>query len=316
MSDVEYILKRMLTAALVVIATSFLTFCLLSAAPGDTAEVILKRVFVGEIEYNPTESEVHAVKDVFGLNDPAIISYFKWLWKAMHGDFGNSYVSGLPVFNEILARFPATALLAITSTALSVIIAIPLGILSAARQNTAIDYVCLAYSALFIAIPNFWFALILILIFSLYLGVLPVAGFGSPAHLVLPSVTLATSMSAITVRLTRSSLLEVLNQDFILTAKAKGLGEKTILYKHALRNALIPVVTIVGIQMGHLLSGTVIVETVFGWPGIGKLLADSIEARDIPMIQGCVVFIAAMFSIVNFLVDLSYRFLDPRVKYD
>lgn len=208
-------------AALVVIATSFLTFCLLSAAPGDTAEIIIKKVLVGEIEYNPTESEAQAVKDVFGLNDPAIISYFKWLWKAMHGDFGNSYVSGLPVFNEILARLPATALLAITSTALSVIIAIPLGILSAARQNTLIDYACLAYSAFFIAIPNFWFALILILIFSLYLGLLPVAGFGSPTHLVLPSVTLAMSMSAITVRLTRSSLLEVLNQDFILTARLK-----------------------------------------------------------------------------------------------
>lgn len=313
---VEYILKRLLMAIFVVIATSALTFCLLSASPGDTAEIIIKKVLVGEEEYNPTKTEIQTVKDVFGLNDPAIIRYFKWLWKAIHGDFGYSYVSGLPVFNEILVRLPATALLAISSTILSIMIAIPLGVLSAAKQNTAVDYVCLAYSAFFIAIPNFWFALILILIFSLYLGILPVAGFGSFAHLILPSITLATSMSAITTRLTRSTLLEVLRQDFIVTAKAKGLGENVILYKHALRNALIPVITIVGIQMGHLLSGTVIVETVFGWPGIGKLLADSIEVRDIPMIQGCVVFIAAMFSIVNLLVDLSYRFLDPRVKYD
>lgn len=210
---------------------------------------------------------------------------------------------------------PATALLAFSSTILSILIAIPLGVLSAYKQNTPLDYACLAYSAFFISIPNFWFALILILIFSLYLGILPVAGFGSLAHLILPSITLATGMSAITTRLTRSSLLEVLGQDFIVTARAKGLSESVILYRHALRNALIPVVTIVGIQMGHLLSGAVIVETVFGWPGIGKLLADSIEARDIPMIQGCVVFIAAMFSIVNLLVDDSYRFLDPRVKY-
>ena len=313
---IEYVLKRLLMAILVVMITSAITFCLLSASPGDTAEIIIKKVLVGEEEYNPSKSEIQTVKDVFGLNGPAIVRYSKWLWRVLHGDFGNSYVSGLPVFNEILVRLPATALLAISSTILSIIIAIPLGVLSAAKQNTAIDYACLAYSAFFIAMPNFWFALILILIFSLYLGVLPVAGFGGLEHLILPSITLATSMSAVTTRLIRSSLLEVLSQDFIVTARAKGLSENVILYKHALRNALIPVITIVGIQMGHLLSGTVIVETVFGWPGIGKLLADSIEVRDIPMIQGCVVFIAAMFSIVNLLVDVSYKFLDPRVKYE
>ena len=302
-------------AVLVVIVTSALTFCLLSASPGDTAEIIIKKILIGEEEYNPTSGEIQTVKDVFGLNDSAIILYFKWLWNAVHGDFGRSYVSGLPVLTEILIRLPATAILAFFSTILSIIIAIPLGVLSAARQNSPLDHACLAYSAFFIAIPNFWFALILILIFSLYLGILPVAGFGSPSHLVLPSITLATGMSAVTARLTRSSLLEVLGQNYITTAKSKGLKETTILYRHALRNALIPVITIVGIQMGHLLSGTVIVETVFGWPGIGKLLADSIEVRDIPMIQGCVVFIAAMFSLVNLLVDLSYRLLDPRVKY-
>jgi peptide/nickel transport system permease protein len=310
-----YLLKRLLMAALVVMATSALTFCMLSASPGDTAEVIIKKILVGEEEYSPTKQEIQTVKDVFGLNGPAIVLYFRWLWNAIHGDFGCSYVSGLPVLKEIVARLPATALLALTSTTLSVLITIPLGVLSAARQNSLLDYACLAYSAFFISIPSFWFALILILIFSLYLDILPVAGFGSLAHLVLPSITLATGMSAVTTRLTRSSLLEVLGQDYITTARAKGLNENTILYKHALRNALIPVVTIVGIQMGHLLSGTVIVETVFGWPGIGKLLADSIEVRDIPMIQGCVVFIAAMFSIVNLLVDVSYRLLDPRVKY-
>lgn len=302
-------------AIFVVLATSALSFFLLSASPGDTAEIIIKKVLLGEENYNPTKEEVEKVKDIFELKDPAAILYIKWLWRAIHGDFGRSYVSGLPVLKEILMRLPATALLAISATVLSVMIAIPLGVLSAIRRNTITDYACLAFSVFFIAMPNFWFGLILILIFSLYLGITPVSGFGGPQHLTLPSITLATGMAAITARLTRSSLLDVLSQDFIVTARAKGLSERIILYRHALRNALIPVVTIVGIQMGHLLSGTVIVETVFGWPGIGKLLADSIEARDIPMIQGCVVFIAAMFSLVNLLVDLSYRFLDPRIRY-
>jgi peptide/nickel transport system permease protein len=204
-------------------------------------------------------------------------------------------------------------MLAFSASALSVVIGIPLGILSASKRNTPIDYALLAYSAFFLAMPNFWLALILILVFSLKLGILPVSGLGIP-NLILPSLTLATGMSAVTLRLTRTSILEVLTQDYIIAARSKGLKEHQILYRHALRNALIPVVTIVGIQLGHLLSGTVIVETIFGWPGIGKLLADSIEARDIPMIQGCVVFIAALFSLVNFLVDISYAILDPRVR--
>ncbi|AEH45519.1 binding-protein-dependent transport systems inner membrane component [Thermodesulfatator indicus DSM 15286] len=310
-----YLLKRLFIAVLVVVATSALTFFLLLASPGDTAEVIVKKILVGEEEYSPTKQEIEQVKDVFELNAPGVVLYLKWLSKAVHGDLGCSYVSGLPVTQEILTRLPATALLAITATLLSVIVAIPLGILSAARPNSFWDYACLTYSAFFISVPNFWLALILILFFSLYLDLLPVAGFGSLAHLILPAITLAAGMSAITVRLTRASLLDVLRQDYIITARAKGLAEKTILYRHALRNALIPVVTMIGLQIGHLLSGTVIVETVFGWPGIGKLLADSIEVRDIPMIQGCVVFIAIMFSLVNILVDFSYRFLDPRVKY-
>ena len=308
-----FVFKRFLISIFVVIATSALTFCLLSASPGDTAEVIVKRILVGDIEYAPEQQEITSVRQVLGLDQPVIVLYVNWLWKALHGDFGRSYVSGLPVFDEILIRMPATALLALSASLISVAIGIPLGILSASRRNTPVDYALLAYSSFFLAMPNFWFALVLILIFSLKLGILPVSGFGFP-NLILPSITLAMSMSAVTLRLTRTSILEVLTQDYIITARSKGLKEQQILYGHALRNALIPVVTIVGIQLGHLLSGTVIIETIFAWPGIGKLLADSIEARDIPMIQGCVVFIAALFSLVNFLVDVIYAVLDPRVR--
>ena len=220
------------------------------------------------------------------------------------------------MLGEILVRLPATVELAIAATILSLLVAIPLGVISAAKQNSKVDYSSMALATFFISMPNFWLGLVLILIFSLHLDLLPVAGYGGLDHLILPTITLCAGMMAVTVRLTRSSVLEVLRLDYITTAKAKGLGDGRILYRHVLKNAMIPVITIVGLQLGYLLGGTVIVETIFAWPGIGKLLIDSINARDIPMIQGCVVFIAIIFSLVNMLVDISYYFLDPRIKYE
>ena len=311
-----YIAKRTAIAVFVVFATSALTFFLLSLIPGETAVTIIQRVFVGDVTYNPSQMEIEATEEIFQLGDPLWMQYLYWLHNALHGDFGTSYISGRPVLSEILVRLPATVELAIAATILSLVVAIPLGMISAARQNSKTDYSSMALATFFIAMPNFWLGLILILIFSLHLDLLPVAGYGGLDHLILPAITLGAGMMAVTMRLTRSSVLEVLRLDYITTARAKGVDEKRILYRHVVKNAMIPVITIVGLQLGYLLGGTVIVETIFAWPGIGKLLIDSIDARDIPIIQGCVVFIAIIFSLVNLLVDLSYYFLDPRIKYE
>jgi len=311
-----YIAKRIAIAIVVVLVVSSLTFFLLSTMPGDTTVTIIQKIFIGDPEYNPSQQEIEATKKMFNLGQPLWVQYLRWLNKALHGDFGVSYISGRPVLSEILVRLPATATLAIVATVISLLISILLGVLSAVRQNSPIDYACMAFSTFFIAMPGFWLGLILILVFSLKLNLLPVAGYGGFKHLILPAVTLVAGMAAVTMRLTRTSVLEVLRLDYVRTARAKGLDEKTVLYRHVLKNALIPVVTLVGLQLGHLLGGAVIVETIFAWPGIGKLLVDSIDARDIPMIQGGAVFMAVVFSVVNLLVDLSYRFLDPRVRYE
>jgi len=311
-----YIARRSAVAVLVVLAVSSLTFFLLSVMPGDTAVTIIQKVFVGDPEYNPSQMEIEATKKMFNLADPLWVQYLRWLDQARRGDFGTSYKSGRSVANEILTRLPATVMLATVATAISLLVAIPLGVLSAVRQNSGADYAIMAFSTFFIAMPGFWLGLILILVFSLKLDLLPVAGYGGFKHLVLPAVTLGAGMTAVAARLARTSMLEVLRLDYVRTARAKGLAEKTILYRHVLKNALIPVVTLAGLQLGHLLGGAVIIETIFAWPGIGKLLVDSIEARDIPVIQAGAVFMAVMFSLVNLLVDLSYRFLDPRVRYE
>lgn len=311
-----YIAKRTAIAVFVVFATSALTFFFLSLIPGETAVTIIQRIFVRDVTYIPSHAEIEATKHMFQLGNPLWMQYLHWLSNAFHGDFGTSFYSGRAVLSEILVRLPATIELAIAATVLSLLVAIPLGVISAARQNSKTDYSSMALATFFIAMPNFWLGLILILIFSLHLDLLPVAGYGGLEHLILPTITLGAGMMAVTMRLTRSSVLEVLRLDYIRTARAKGLDEKRILYRHVLKNAMIPVITVAGLQLGYLLGGTVIVETIFAWPGIGKLLVDSIDARDIPIIQGCVVFIAIIFSLVNLLTDISYRFLDPRIKYE
>jgi peptide/nickel transport system permease protein len=220
------------------------------------------------------------------------------------------------VLDEILTRLPATVELAIAGMLVSLIIAIPVGIISATKQYSIVDNVSMLGALLGVSMPNFWLGLLLILLFSLHLGWLPVFGRGGIEHLILPAITLGTGMAAITTRLVRSSMLEVLRQDYIRTARAKGLNEKTVIGKHALKNALIPVVTVVGLQFGFLLEGAVIVEVIFAWPGMGRLLVDSIFARDFHVIQGCVLFIAVMFVLFNLLVDISYAYIDPRIRYE
>jgi peptide/nickel transport system permease protein len=250
-----------------------------------------------------------------GLDAPIYVQYAKWLKHIIHGNWGRSLITGEPVLDKILTRFPATFQLALVSMIIYLLIAIPIGILSAVKQNSAMDYLCMTGAILGVSMPNFWLALLLILLFSVHMGWLPVCGKGGIEHLILPAITLGMGMAAITTRLTRSSMLEVLRQNYIRTARAKGLSEKLVIGKHAFKNAMIPVVTIVGLQFASLLEGAVIIETIFAWPGIGRLLVDSIFARDFPMIQGCTLFIAMIVVLANLIVDISYAYLDPRVRY-
>jgi len=309
-----YISKRLAATVLVVVAASMLTFLILNLAPGVTPVLILKYAFIG-LEEAPTDSEIAAITERLNLNAPLYKQYFWWFKEVLGGNLGTSYVYGLPVSTLLLSKLPATALLAVASTVISLLISIPLGTVSAIKRNTLIDHFCRLGALSAISMPNFWLGLILIIIFSLKLDLFPVTGYGKMEHLVLPCLTLGAGMAAVTTRIMRSSMLEVLSQDYIVTAKAKGLSETTIIFRHAIRNALLPVVTVAGLQFGHLLGGSVIVETVFAWPGVGKLLVDSILARDIPLIQGCILLVATAYALVNLFVDLSYALLDPKIRY-
>lgn len=296
----------------ILLGVSIITFFIMYLVPGDPAEIIAIEQFGVEV----SRETIECVRTNYGLDLPVYIQYFHWLINILQGDFGYSYCTDRPVLNEILAKLPATIQLAIAGTILSLTIAIPIGVISATKQYSVIDNLGMTGALIGVSMPNFWLGLLLILFFSVYLGWLPVFGRGGIEHLILPAITLGTGMAAITTRLTRSSMLEVLRQDYITTAKAKGLSEKIIVWKHALKNALIPVVTIVGLQFGGLLEGAVIVETIFAWPGVGRLLVDSIFARDFAMVQGCVFFMAIIYVLVNLMVDISYAYLDPRIRYE
>jgi len=308
----KYILKRLLLVFVVVLGVTVVTFSAMQSAPGDPAEMIA----VARYGEDLTQEEIEWVRVTEGLDAPVYIQYLRWLGHVLRLDLGKSLVTYEDVLEEILTRFPATLVLATSSLILSLLIAVPTGIISAVRRNTIVDNACMTGALLGVSMPNFWLGLLLIWLFALSLGLLPSFGYGGINHLILPTITLGTSMAAITTRLTRSSMLDVLNQDYIVTAKAKGLDERTILLKHALKNAMLPVITFVGLQLGFLLGGAVIVETIFAWPGIGRLLVDSIYARDFALVQGCVLFIAVIFALANLAVDILYAYLDPRIRYE
>ncbi|MCW3138375.1 MAG: ABC transporter permease [Methanophagales archaeon] len=308
----KYVLKRLLLVFVVVLGVTVVTFSAMHFAPGDPAEIIA----VARYGEDLTQGEIEWVRATEGLDAPVYIQYLRWLEHVLHLDLGKSQITHEDVLEEILTRFPATLVLAISSLILSLLIALPTGIISAIRKNTIVDNACMTGALLGVSMPNFWLGLLLIWLFSLSLGLLPSFGYGGIKHLILPTITLGTSMAAITTRLTRSSMLDVLNQDYIVMAKAKGLDARTILLKHALKNAMLPVITFVGLQLGFLLGGAVIVETIFAWPGIGKLLVDSIYARDFALVQGCVLFIAVIFALSNLAVDIIYAYLDPRIRYE
>ncbi len=302
----KYIIKRLLLLIPVILGVTFIVFFIMHLTPGDPAKIAL-----GE---NAPQEQVDKMREEMGLNDHFLIQYANFVKKAATGDFGRSYDTKKPVFDEVFSRFPATLKLTIAGIIIAVLIGIPVGIISATKQYSILDYTTMILALLGVSMPNFWLGLMLILLFSVRFGILPSGGSGSFAHIILPAITLGTGVAAIITRMTRSSMLEVIRQDYIRTARAKGVAENVVINKHALKNALIPIVTVIGLQFGYLLGGAVLTETVFTWPGVGRLLVEAIKRKDTPTVLASVVFLSVTFSIVNLLVDILYAYLDPRIK--
>lgn len=310
----HFLLRRIFFMGAVIVGVTALTFLMMSLTPGDPAAIIAASRYGGPESLSAELIEWVKLQD--GLDAPIYVQYARWMGHIFHLDLGRSLITDDSVLDKILSRFPATFLLAMASMIIYLLISIPLGIASAVKKDSAIDILGTIGVLMGVSMPNFWLALLLILIFSIYLGWLPVCGYDGINCIVLPAITMGFSMAATTTRVVRSAMLEILGQNYIRTARAKGLKESIIIGKHALKNAMIPIVTLVGMQFASLLEGAVVVETIFAWPGVGRLLVDSINQRDFPMIQGCVLFIAFVFVSVNLLVDCTYAYLDPQIRYN
>ncbi|MBA3320550.1 MAG: ABC transporter permease [Pyrinomonadaceae bacterium] len=306
----QFVLIRILSLFPLWIGISVLAFVLSNLAPGDPATVIAHRLS----DAPPSEEQIASIRREYHLDDPMPVRYARWLGGAARGDLGRSYRTKEPVFNELAAHFPATLQLACVALVIALVIALPLGVLAAVRRGSWLDHGARVGALLGASLPSYWLGYLLILIFALGTGWLPVAGREGAGAAVLPALTLGLGTAATLARLTRSSLLEVLGEDFIRTARAKGLSERAVVWRHALRGALIPVLTVTGIAFGHLLGGAVIVESIFAWPGIGNLLVNSIYDRDYPMIQGFVLFMGTVFTLLSLVADLSYLWIDPRIR--
>ena len=303
-----YILRRLISIIPVLFGISLILFFLLRALPGDPAQVI-----AGELA---TQQEVKLIRQQLGLDEPVYVQYAKFLTRLVQFDLGKSTRTQYPVIQEIAPRLLNTVILAVAATVLACLLGIPAGIIAAVRPYTAMDMVVTALALFGMSMPAFWLGLMLIIIFSVKLKLLPVGGSGGFLYLILPAVTLAASLIAVVARNTRSAMMEVLAQDYITTARSKGLREKLVILRHGLKNAFIPVITVVGLQFGSMLGGTVLTETVFAWPGLGRLLISSILARDYPVIQGAILIFALLFVLTNLIVDLTYVYFDPKVRYE
>lgn len=290
----------------VIIGISFLLFAVMNLTPGDPARLIL-----GEYAL---QSDVDKLREEMGLNENFFVRYGNYLKDAVRGDLGESYMMGLPVSEVVLSRFPTTLKLATGAMLIAVLIGIPVGIISAVKQYTIIDTLSLFSSLLLTSMPGFWLGLMLILLFALKLDLLPAIGSDSWVNFIMPSITLAAATLAILIRMTRSTMLEVIRQDYIRTAKAKGAEGKRIVFKHALRNALLPIITVIGINFGIQLGGSVIIENVFAIPGIGSLMIDSVKMKDAPIVLASVMLVALLGGLVNLAVDIMYIYIDPRIK--
>lgn len=290
----------------VVIAVTFVVFFIVSLSPGNIAAMI-----IGD---GATKESIEELTEEMGLNDPIIVQYGRYVTNLLKGDMGKSYSTGKDVSAEIGSRFPNTLKLTILSIIISVAISITIGVISATKQYSIFDYVGMILALIGISMPSFWFGLILIIQFSLKLGWFPSGGAEGWTSIILPAITLGVASTASITRVARSSMLEVLPQDYIRTAKAKGVNKKDVIMTHALKNALIPTITIIGLEFGELLGGAILTETVFSWPGIGRLMVESINRKDIPMVLGTIIVFAVGFSIVNLIVDILYAYIDPRIK--
>ena len=302
----RYVLKRLVMLIPVLIGVTFLVYFIISLSPGDTAAML-----AGE---DADAATIEALRKELGLDQPVIVQYARYMLNLLQGDMGNSYKTGRPVTNMIISCFPNTAKLAFWSILVAVGIALPIGVISATKQYSMFDNVGMVVALIGVATPNFWLGLMMIILFSLNLGWLPSGGNKGWSSYIMPAITLGTGDAALITRMTRSSMLEVIRADYIRTARAKGVPENKVVYQHALRNALIPVVTAIGLQFGSLLGGATLTETVFAWPGIGRSTVDSIKTKDTTQVLGNIVVLTITFSCVNLLVDILYAFIDPRIK--
>jgi peptide/nickel transport system permease protein len=318
----RYIVRRLLQLIPVLLLVSLAVFLLVRVIPGDPVLVMLG---IDPDERGRISTEQYRVmQHQLGLDQPIYAQYLNWADKIIHGDFGLSLASRRPIFEIIFERYPATLYLAVTALFVGLIIAIPAGAIAATRQNTGLDYAAMGFALWGVAMPNFWLALMLIVLFSLKLGWLPSIGYTSPfenpflfvQHAALPAIVMGTELAAPLTRYVRAEMLEQLKQDYVRTAWAKGLPSRMVIVKHALRNSLIAAVTVVGLQTARLLGGATIIETVFSWPGVGRLLIDGIYSRDYPIVQGAVLLIAVTYVVINLIVDIFYKWLDPRIKLE
>jgi peptide/nickel transport system permease protein len=313
-----YVLKRVLSLVPTLIGVTILVFLMIRLIPGDVVDQLIGA------EARVDESTKAAMRAFFGLDQPLYAQYWRWVSSILMGDFGNSWRSGLPVSKMILDRLAVTAELGLLALAISLLVGIPLGTLSAIRENTFLDHVARLISLFSLSMPIFWQAAMLILALSLWFNWVPPVDFASPfkdpvsnlTQMIFPAIVLGTVVAAQVMRMTRSSLLDVLRHDYVRTARAKGLAEGLIVRRHAFKNALIPIITVIGVQIGYLLGGAVVTEQVFTLPGVGRLVLDAVGQRDYPLVQGTILFIAVLFMVSNLIVDLLYAYLDPRIRYE
>jgi len=302
-----YVLRRLTQSALTLLGVSVLVFVILRVLPGDPARMLLPD--------GAPESAVAELNRQLGLREPFVVQYGLFLGSVARGDFGQSFQYRAPALRVVLERLPATVHLTLAAMLITIAAGVPLGIFTAVRRGTRYDVAGTIVAVLGQSLPNFWLGIMLILLFGVALRWLPTSGFASWTSLVLPAVTLAAFPTALVARLTRSSMLEILNRDYIRTGRAKGLAERSVVFRHALRNAAIPVLTVIGLQIGALLGGAVITESIFAWPGMGKLIVDAIFFRDFPVVQTVLILSATVFVVINLAVDLLYTVIDPRIRY-
>ena len=302
----RYIIKRLLMLIPVLLGVAFIIYAIMNVAEGDPVYQVAGP--------DATEEQLDALREEMGLNGSLLERYFRYIFKLLRGDLGTSYVSRMDVMQLYLLRLPNTLILASVAMIVAVVISVPLGIVAAVNQNSIKDTVSMILALLGLSMPNFWLGLLLMLLFSLKLGWFPSGGAEGLRSVVLPAVTVGVGLAALLTRTTRSSMLDVLRQDYLRTARAKGVSEKRVVFHHALRNALIPIITIFGVQFSNVLGGSVLAETVFAWPGVGRLVVDAIDQRDIPTVTGALIMTTMLVTIVNLIVDIVYAYVDPRIK--